>query len=62
MKAQSVAESKKTYSEERSFQSSKPGIEVTPGRMKGLCINCENRTSCKFSIVEGGVWHCEEYC
>jgi len=64
MKAQTmaVAENNKIYSEERSFQSSKPGIEVIPGRMKGLCINCDNRTSCKFSIVEGGVWHCEEYC
>ena len=27
----------------------------------GLCINCENRHSCRHSNVEGGVWHCEEY-
>ena len=57
-----VAESEETYSEGRSSQSSKPGIEAIPGRMKGLCINCDNRASCLLPIVEGGVWHCEEYC
>ena len=57
-----MAENEGTYSEERSFQSSNPGIEAIPGRMKGLCINCDNRASCLFPIVEGGVWHCEEYC
>ncbi|NIM12499.1 MAG: hypothetical protein GTO45_10360 [Candidatus Aminicenantes bacterium] len=29
---------------------------------KGLCINCENRKTCVNSRVEGGIWHCEEYC
>ena len=57
-----VAENEEIYSEERSSQSSKPGIEAIPGRMKGLCTNCDNRASCLFPIVEGGVWHCEEYC
>ena len=57
-----VAETKKIYSEERSSQSSKPSIEVIPGRMKGLCLNCENRASCLFSTPEGGVWYCEAYC
>lgn len=57
-----VAENEKIYSEEQSFQSSNPGIEVIPGRMKGLCINCDNRASCKFPIRDGGVWYCEEYC
>jgi hypothetical protein len=57
-----VAENEEIYSEDRSSQSSKPGIEAIPGRMKGLCINCDNRASCLFPIVEGGVWHCEEYC
>jgi hypothetical protein len=57
-----VAENEEIYSEERSSQSSKPGIEAIPGRMKGLCINCDNRASCLFPIVEGGVWYCEEYC
>lgn len=62
MKAQPMATNDKIYSEDRSSQASKPGIEEIPGRMKGLCINCDNRVSCKFRIVEGGVWHCEEYC
>ncbi len=57
-----VAENEEIYSEERSSQSTKPSIEVISGRMKGLCINCDNRASCLFPIVEGGVWHCEEYC
>ena len=57
-----VAENEEIYSEERSSQSSKPGIEAISGRMKGLCINCDNRALCLFPIVEGGVWHCEEYC
>jgi len=57
-----AAENERIYSEERSFQSSKPGPEEIPGRMKGLCINCDNRASCIFPIQDGGVWHCEEYC
>ncbi len=57
-----VAENEEIYLEERSSQSSKPGIEAISGRMKGLCINCDNRASCLLPIVEGGVWHCEEYC
>ncbi len=57
-----VAENEEIYSEERSSQSSKPCIEAIPGRMKGLCSNCDNRALCLFPIVEGGVWHCEEYC
>lgn len=28
---------------------------------KGLCVNCEARTTCTASRPEGGVWHCEEY-
>ena len=28
---------------------------------KGLCINCENKETCKLQIPESGVWHCEEY-
>jgi hypothetical protein len=57
-----VVENEEIYSEERSSQSSEPGIEAIAGRRKGLCINCDNRASCLFPIVEGGVWHCEEYC
>lgn len=29
--------------------------------VKGLCINCENRNTCKYIKPNGGVWHCEEY-
>jgi (2Fe-2S) ferredoxin len=29
--------------------------------VKGICINCENRHTCKFIRPDGGVWHCEEY-
>jgi hypothetical protein len=28
----------------------------------GLCCNCENRKRCTIRLVEGDVWHCEEYC
>ena len=28
---------------------------------KGLCVNCEDRDTCKLPRPEGGVWHCEEY-
>ena len=30
-------------------------------KYKGLCINCENRDTCTFPKLEGGVWHCSEY-
>ncbi|MFC1733170.1 NAD(P)H-dependent oxidoreductase subunit E [candidate division KSB1 bacterium] len=29
--------------------------------VNSICINCENRLTCKFIKPEGGVWHCEEY-
>ena len=29
--------------------------------LKGLCVNCENRTTCIFPKPETGVWRCEEY-
>jgi hypothetical protein len=28
---------------------------------KGLCSDCENRKTCGFPKLEGGIWHCEEY-
>ena len=43
-------------------QPSKTSIAYVQGRMKGLCMNCEKRVSCKYPICDGGVWHCEEYC
>jgi len=27
----------------------------------GLCVNCENRHTCRSALCAGGVWHCEEY-
>lgn len=57
-----VAENIKIFSANRSSQSNKPGIEEIPGRTRGLCLNCGNSASCLFPFVEGGVWHCEEYC
>jgi len=27
----------------------------------GLCSNCDNRKTCKYTKPEGGVWCCEEY-
>jgi len=30
-------------------------------KYKGLCVNCENRETCKHAKVEGGIWHCEDY-
>lgn len=37
-------------------------VNEEAGKYFGLCINCDNRTACKNSQCEGGVWHCEEYC
>lgn len=28
---------------------------------KGLCVNCDSRTSCTFPKPAEGIWHCEEY-
>ena len=28
---------------------------------KGLCVNCEDRDTCKLPRPKGGIWHCEEY-
>ena len=28
---------------------------------RGLCSNCEERVTCTYPKLEGGVWHCEEY-
>jgi len=27
----------------------------------GLCGDCEDRETCMFPKLEGGIWHCEEY-
>ena len=57
-----VVENEILYKEEYRPQPSKPSIAYIQGRMKGLCMNCEKRVSCKYLISDGGVWHCEEYC
>jgi len=35
--------------------------EKIEGRDLGLCLNCDNRNSCTHPILEGGIWHCENY-
>ncbi|MBN2351352.1 MAG: hypothetical protein JXD23_02200 [Spirochaetales bacterium] len=30
-------------------------------RYKGLCVDCQNRTTCTHNKPEGGIWHCENY-
>ncbi len=57
-----VPEKVEIDTKEQSSQSAEPGTKVIPGRMNGLCMNCDDRVSCQFPIVDGGVWHCEEYC
>ena len=34
--------------------------DITAG-FTGLCMNCDNRRTCRHSQRGGGVWHCEEY-
>ena len=36
-------------------------IEDEPVGLKGLCVDCVNRKTCRFPKAEGGVWYCEEY-
>jgi hypothetical protein len=37
-------------------------LALSGDKSEGLCCNCGNRQSCGMRLVEGGVWHCEEYC
>ena len=30
--------------------------------LKGLCCSCKNRDTCTLKKLNGGVWHCEEFC
>ena len=40
-----------------------PASEEPGGRVYvGLCVNCENRETCRLPRPKEGVWHCEEYC
>lgn len=27
----------------------------------GLCAHCQNRDICQLRLINGGVWHCDEY-
>ncbi len=38
-----------------------PGKTNAASKRRGLCVNCLHCDTCTFPIVEGGVWHCEEY-
>jgi len=37
------------------------GKGIDSDKFIGLCKTCYQRSSCKFTKPEGGVWHCEEY-
>ena len=39
----------------------KPKKSKAAAKRRGLCVNCVHCETCTFPIVEGGVWHCEEY-
>ncbi len=34
---------------------------VVASSLRGLCVNCEQRSTCSLPKAEAGVWHCEEY-
>ena len=38
-----------------------PAPRHDAGEYKGLCVNCEHRSTCTLPRPEGGIWHCEEY-
>lgn len=40
----------------------RPASARVAGRDQGLCSDCANAPTCTFAKVEGGFWHCEEYC
>ena len=44
-----------------SIKRQKQETETDVNKFKGLCQNCENRSSCMYPKPESGVWHCEEY-
>jgi len=31
------------------------------GQYKGLCVDCENQSSCSHEKKSEGIWHCEDY-
>ena len=47
--------------EKPKLQAKSVPVEKDVNELKGLCVNCEERHTCKFPKPEGGIWHCEEY-
>jgi hypothetical protein len=52
----------------RAIKDSSMGLEpLSPqdaareGTYKGICANCEERSTCSFPKPYAGIWHCEEY-
>jgi hypothetical protein len=35
--------------------------EIDEHAYKGLCMNCDHRTTCGDRKTSAGVWHCENY-
>ncbi len=38
-----------------------PALASGLSALKGLCIDCEDRSTCRLPRSAEGVWHCEEY-
>ncbi len=48
-----------TVSQDTVFLSAQGAEEAK--KFRGLCLNCENRTTCAHEKAAGGIWHCEDY-
>lgn len=48
------------YQENSNFET-RVDVMSYSNEFKGLCINCENNSTCTISKLPGGIWHCEEY-
>jgi hypothetical protein len=46
---------------ETDYKASFKKVKKEAQQFKGLCVNCENRKTCKLLKPNGGIWHCEEY-
>jgi len=57
-----LTESRNAEMPQRAEQKVPATIESINNRDMGLCTNCENRKTCIYPNVEGGVWHCSDYC
>ncbi len=52
---------KTTESAKKDTAIASPRKTKAASKRRGLCVNCLHCETCTFPIVEGGVWHCEEY-